>query len=145
MTEKKLILAIPKGRILEQLLPVLKRAGIEPEAKFFDPKDRSLRFASNLPELDIIRVRSFDVASFVAYGGAQLGVVGSDVLAEFNYPDIYTPLDMDIGQCRLSVAMPEDLAKQGKPESWSHIRGGDEISAPYPQAFCSAWGAGGMY
>ncbi|MDG1286482.1 MAG: ATP phosphoribosyltransferase [Rickettsiales bacterium] len=128
MTDKKLILAVPKGRILSQLLPVLKRAGIEPEAKFFDPKDRSLRFASNVPELDIIRVRSFDVPSFVAYGGAQLGIGGSDVLAEFDYPDLYTPLDLDLGKCRMSVAMLEDEAKDENPQNWSHIR----VGTKYP-------------
>ncbi len=128
MTDKKLILAVPKGRILDQLLPVLKRAGIEPEAKFFDPKDRSLRFASNVPELDIIRVRSFDVPSFVAYGGAQLGIAGSDVLAEFDYPDLYTPLDLELGKCRMSVAMLEENAKDENPQSWSHIR----VGTKYP-------------
>ena len=122
MTTDKLIIAIPKGRILEQLLPLLERVGIEPEAKFFDKKDRSLQFATNLPQLDIIRVRSFDVPSFVAYGGAQLGVAGSDVLAEFDYPDLYTPLDLNLGKCRLSVAMPKELAAEDNPASWSHIR-----------------------
>jgi ATP phosphoribosyltransferase len=128
MDQQKRILAIPKGRILKQLLPVLEHAGIQPEEKFFDPADRSLQFATNLPELDIIRVRSFDVASFVAYGGAQLGVAGSDVLAEFDYPDLYTPLDMQLGRCRMSVAMPESLAQTDNPQSWSHIR----VATKYP-------------
>lgn len=129
MANQKLILAIPKGRILEQLLPVLERADIVPEAKFFDAKDRSLQFATNNPELDVIRVRSFDVPSFVAYGGAQLGVAGSDVLAEFDYPDLYTPLDMNLGHCRMSVAMPEGLAETDKAESWSHVR----VATKYPR------------
>lgn len=128
MTDTKLILAIPKGRILQQLLPVMKRAGIEPEAKFFDPKDRSLRFATNLPDVDIIRVRSFDVASFVAYGGAQLGVAGSDVLAEFDFSELYTPLDLDLGKCRLSVAMEKQQAMNDNLHQHSHVR----VATKYP-------------
>ncbi len=129
MSTNKLILAIPKGRILEQLLPVLERADIVLEEKFFDKADRSLRFATNNAELDVIRVRSFDVPSFVAYGGAQLGIAGSDVLAEFDYPDLYTPLDMNLGHCRMSVAMPEGLAETDKAESWSHVR----VATKYPR------------
>ncbi len=130
MAEPKLILAIPKGRILEQLLPVMKRAGIEPESKFFDKADRSLQFATNFDYLDIIRVRSFDVPSFVAYGGAQLGVAGSDVLAEFDYPDLYTPLDMKLGHCRMSVAMLQSVADEPEPlHSLSHVR----VGTKYPQ------------
>jgi len=123
-----LTLAIPKGRILEELLPVLQRAGIEPEAKFFDKKDRSLQFATNLPELRLIRVRSFDVATLVAYGGAQLGVAGSDVLEEFDYPDLYTPLDLALGACRLSIALPASLTTDYFT-GLSHLR----VATKYPR------------
>ncbi|HEY4163425.1 MAG TPA: ATP phosphoribosyltransferase, partial [Dongiaceae bacterium] len=68
------VLALPKGRILAEALPVLKRAGIEPEAEFTDEDSRALRFKTNDPRLEIIRVRSFDVATFVAFGAAQLGI-----------------------------------------------------------------------
>lgn len=125
--QKKLIMAIPKGRILEELLPVMQRAGIEPEAKFFDKADRSLQFATNLDWLDIIRVRSFDVASFVVYGGAQLGIAGSDVLAEFDYPDLYSPLDMKLGHCRLSIAAPEGTENTAFMQQ-SHVR----VATKYP-------------
>ena len=70
----KLILALPKGRILEQAIPILKRAGIEPEPAFFESSDRRLQFSSNHSNIDIIRVRSFDVATFLAYGAAHLAV-----------------------------------------------------------------------
>ena len=60
---QKLIFAIPKGRILDEALPLLKAAGIEPEAAFFDKESRALTFATNRPEIDIIRVRAFDVAT----------------------------------------------------------------------------------
>jgi ATP phosphoribosyltransferase len=109
--DEKLILAVPKGRILEELMPVLAACDIVPEAAFTDSKSRKLRFETNHESLDIIRVRAFDVATFVAYGGADLGVVGSDALEEYGYDDIYTPVDLGIGGCRLSVAMPEEEAK----------------------------------
>ena len=99
-----LILALPKGRILKDCLPLLETANIIPEPAFFDKDSRLLRFTTNDPGLDIIRVRSFDVATFVAFGTASLGVCGSDVLMEFDYSDIYAPLDLNIGRCRLSIA-----------------------------------------
>ena len=125
---EKLVLAIPKGRILTQLLPLLEKAGITPHASFFDKADRSLRFTTNLPDLDIIRVRSFDVPSFVAYGGADLGVTGSDVLAEFDYDGLYTPLNLNLGHCRLSVAMREEDASVEIPQRYSHLR----VATKYP-------------
>jgi ATP phosphoribosyltransferase len=123
-----MILALPKGRIYDELAPVLARVGITPEADFFDEKSRALKFATNISNLSIIRVRSFDVATFVAYGAAQLGVAGSDVIEEFNYPDLYAPLDLRIGRCRLSVAEPEKLAANDDPTRWSHVR----IATKYP-------------
>lgn len=123
-----LIIAIPKGRIFEELHPILSHAGIEPEAEFFSTSSRKLQFATNVPHLSFIRVRSFDVATFVAFGAAQLGVVGSDVLEEFNYPELYAPLDLGIGKCRLSVAEPADLAAADDPSRWSHIR----VATKYP-------------
>ena len=64
---KKLVLAIPKGRILEELNPLLSRSGIIPEVDFFDEKSRKLIFATNLSYLEIVKVRSFDVATFVKF------------------------------------------------------------------------------
>ena len=123
-----LVLALPKGRILRELGPLLGRAGIEPEAAFADQSARQLRFATNHPGLEIIRVRSFDVATFVAFGAAHLGVVGNDVLMEFDYPELYAPLDLGIGHCRLAVAEPRDLVESDDPKRWSHIR----VATKYP-------------
>ena len=78
-----LVLALPKGRILSEVVPLVRRAGIEIERAFDDPDSRKLRFATNHEGLDVIRVRNFDVATFVAFGAAQLGVAGNDVLMEF--------------------------------------------------------------
>ena len=127
MTEEKLILAVPKGRILEELLPLLSKCGIEPEAAFTDPKSRLLRFKTNIETLDIIRVRAFDVATFTAFGAAHIGVVGSDVIDEFEYSELYAPVDLNIGGCRLSIAVPNG----SKPEDLngiSHIR----VATKYP-------------
>lgn len=129
MTEpQKLILALPKGRILEEFQPFLDATGIVPEAAFYDKNSRLLQFTTNLPTLDIIRVRSFDVATFTAFGAAHLGVAGSDVLEEFDYSEIYAPVDLKIGTCRLSIAMRTEEAEQDKPQQWSHIR----VATKYP-------------
>jgi ATP phosphoribosyltransferase len=83
-----LTIAVPKGRILSEVLPVMARAGLVPEAGFGDEEDRRLRFATNRADIDLIRVRAFDVATFVAHGAAQLGIVGSDVIDEFDYAEL---------------------------------------------------------
>ncbi|MFQ5784977.1 MAG: ATP phosphoribosyltransferase [Alphaproteobacteria bacterium] len=123
-----LVLALPKGRILRELTPLLRRAGIEPEPAFAAEDARRLRFATNDPRLEIIRVRGFDVATFVAFGAAHLGVAGNDVLIEFDYSELYAPVDLGIGRCRLSVAEPRDMVERDDPARWSHIR----VATKYP-------------
>ncbi len=123
MTSKPaIIIALPKGRIAEELVPVLKRMDLAPEPAYFDPNTRQLMFATHRSDVALIRVRSFDVPTFVAFGAAHIGVAGSDVLAEFNYPDLYVPLDLKIGQCRMSVAAPEAYASDEEFKRASHIR-----------------------
>ena len=100
----KIIMALPKGRILKELVPLLEKAKIKPEEEFFNPNSRKLLFTTNQKKLSIIKVRSFDVATFVAFGAAQIGVAGDDVINEFNYEEIYNLYDLKIGKCRLSVA-----------------------------------------
>ncbi|MDH3597736.1 MAG: ATP phosphoribosyltransferase [Rhodospirillales bacterium] len=127
--DASLLLALPKGRILGELTPLLGRAGIAPEPAFTDDGARQLRFATNHPELGIVRVRSFDVATFVAFGGAQIGVAGNDVLMEFDYPELYAPVDLGIGRCRIAVAEPRELGTHDDPARWSHIR----VATKYPE------------
>jgi ATP phosphoribosyltransferase len=126
---EKLVLALPKGRILDEVMPVVGRAGIFVEPEFANENSRQLRFSTNHPGLDVIRVRNFDVATFVAFGAAHLGVAGNDVLMEFDYPEIYAPLDLDIGHCRLAVATPVDGAAKEDPSRWSHVR----VATKYPE------------
>jgi ATP phosphoribosyltransferase len=123
-----IIFAVPKGRILEEALPMLSRAGIVPEPAFTDGKSRALKFATNRPDVSLIRVRAFDVATFVAHGAAQIGIVGSDVIDEFDYSELYAPVDLDIGHCRISVAEPAEMAATDDPRSWSHVR----VATKYP-------------
>ena len=123
-----LVLALPKGRILKELAPVLARAGIVPGADFADEDSRALRFATNAPGLDVVRVRSFDVATFVAHGAAQVGVCGADVLLEYDTDQIYAPLDLGLGRCRVCVAELAETAGQDDPSRWSRI----SVATKYP-------------
>lgn len=134
------VLALPKGRILRELAPLLTRAGLEPEADFHDENSRKLRFATTDARLEIIRVRSFDVATFVAFGAAQLGVAGNDVLLEFDYPEIYAPVDLGIGKCRLAVAEPAEMVGEDDPNRWSHIR----VATKYPNITRAHFAARGV-
>ncbi len=120
-----LTFAVPKGRILDEALPLMARAGVVPEAAFHDKANRALSFACENPAMRLIRVRAFDVATFVAHGAAQAGIVGSDVVEEFAYSDLYAPVDLDIGHCRLCVAEPDG---QDNTQSASHLR----VASKYP-------------
>ncbi|MBP7722424.1 MAG: ATP phosphoribosyltransferase [Alphaproteobacteria bacterium] len=124
----KFILAVPKGRILKELKPLMKKAGIAADPDFYDEDSRALRFKTTNPSLDLIRVRAFDVPTFVAYGAAHMGIAGSDVLEEFNYSEIYAPVNLNIGHCRLSVAAPANDT-EARTAARSHIR----IATKYPQ------------
>ncbi|MFM8498976.1 MAG: ATP phosphoribosyltransferase [Chakrabartia sp.] len=123
-----IIFAVPKGRILEEALPLLARAGILPEPAFGDEKSRALKFSTNHEDLSLIRVRAFDVATFVAHGAAQIGIVGSDVIDEFDYSELYAPVDLNIGHCRISIAEPVEMAATDDPRAWSHVR----VATKYP-------------
>ena len=127
-------MALPAGRILGEVMPLLRRLGIEPEPAFDDPNSRQLRFATSEPGLELIRVRNFDVATFVAFGAAQLGIAGNDVLMEFDYSEIYAPLDLDVGHCHMAVAASTEWAARngaGRDDMArrSHIR----VATKYPE------------
>ena len=122
-----LTFAVPKGRILDEALPVMARAGLVPESAFHDKGNRALSFACEGGAARLIRVRAFDVATFVAFGAAQAGIVGSDVIEEFEFSELYAPVDLEIGHCRLSLAEPKD-ARRYAPGNASHIR----VATKYP-------------
>ena len=123
---QSLTFAVPKGRILDEALPLMAQAGVVPEAGFHDKSNRALSFACDGSDIRLIRVRAFDVATFVAHGAAQCGIVGSDVVEEFAYPDLYAPVDLDIGHCRLSVAEP--AGQTSNSAHVSHLR----VASKYP-------------
>ena len=126
--KKKIIIAIPKGRILKELEPMLQKVKITPEKSFYK-NNRKLMFSTSDKNIIIIIVRSFDVANFVAFGGAHLGIVGSDVIKEFSFEEIYAPVNLGIGKCRMSVAEPIKLAATDDPKSWSHVK----VATKYPK------------
>ncbi|HEY0419703.1 MAG TPA: ATP phosphoribosyltransferase [Acetobacteraceae bacterium] len=136
-----LILALPKGRILSECEPLLARANIFPRPDFADEDSRHLRFPTDDARLDVVRVRSFDVATFVAFGAAQLGICGADVLMEFDYPEIYAPLDLGIGRCRVSVAEPAATAGSDDPRTWSAVR----VATKYPNIARRHYAARGVH
>ena len=139
--DNKLIIALPKGRILEDVLPLLEAAGIKPEKAFFNDDERRLSFSTNNPNLDLIRVRSIDMGTIISFGAAHFGIAGSDVLTEIDSPEIYTPVDLGVGQCRMVVAEPASLAKENNPQLLSHIR----VATKYPEITRRHFAAQGIH
>ncbi|MDC8771660.1 ATP phosphoribosyltransferase [Roseateles albus] len=113
-------LALSKGRIFEETLPLLKAAGIEvldnPETS------RKLILATNSPDVQVVLVRASDVPTYVQYGGADLGVAGRDVLIEHGLDGMYQPLDLNIARCRMSVAVRDDFDYAAAIKQGSRIR-----------------------
>lgn len=102
MSDKQLTIALSKGRILNDTLPLLEKAGI---TLLEDPeKSRKLVLPTSRDDVRILLVRASDVPTYVQYGGADVGVAGRDVLMEFGSYDLYEPLDLRIARCRLMVA-----------------------------------------
>ena len=124
----KVIIAIPRGRIIEELKKILVKTTFAPEAEMFDDKSRKLTFLSKNKDVNFIKVRAFDACTFVAFGAAKIGIAGEDVIKEFDYSEIYAPLELNIGHCRLSVAALKTLLKKEDPETWSNIR----VATKYP-------------
>jgi ATP phosphoribosyltransferase len=113
-------LALPKGRIFDEILPLLKAAGIsiaeDPE------KSRKLIIGTSQPDLRLVLVRASDVPTYVQHGGADLGVVGKDTLLEHGGDGLYQPLDLQTAKCRMSVAVRSDFDYAGAVKQGSRIR-----------------------
>ncbi len=101
-----LIIALSKGRILDETLPLLAAAGIKPLEDI--AASRKLVFDTSRPDVRQIIIRATDVPTYVQYGGADLGVTGKDVLMEHGADGLYEPLDLQISRCRLMTAGPKD-------------------------------------
>ncbi len=117
---QNIILALPKGRILKDLQAVFSKINLNIEDEFYNDNTRQLIFKTNIKNLQIIKVRSFDVATFVKFGVADIGICGLDVIEEFSSPEIYNLLDLGIGSCRLSLAA--DKNQKLDLDKISHIR-----------------------
>ena len=123
------MIAIPRGRIIEECQNILNKTSFAPDPLIFDESSRKLTFSSKNKNIDYIKVRAFDVCTFVAFGASQIGIAGEDVIQEFNYSEVYSPLNLNIGHCRLSVAALTSLLEKENPETWSNIR----IATKYPK------------
>ena len=128
MTSAKIIIAVPRGRIIDDCKNFLNKTSFSPNPQLFDDNCRKLTFKSSDPNIEFIKVRAFDVCTFVAFGAAQIGIAGDDVVQEFDYSEVYAPLNLNIGLCRLSVAAPRTLLEEEDPSTWSNIR----IATKYP-------------
>ncbi len=128
MKEGKIIIAVPRGRIIKDCKKLLNNTSFSPDPLLFDESCRKLMFKSSNRKINFIKVRAFDVCTFVAFGAAQIGIAGDDVIQEFNYSEVYAPVDLNIGRCRLSIAALKSLLKKEDPKTWSNIR----VATKYP-------------
>jgi len=119
-----LTLALPKGRLLDPALDLLRELGVTG----IDPDSRKLIFRDAGRDLEILLLKPSDVPAYVTYGAADLGVVGKDILLE-QEPDVYEPLDLGFGFCRLVVAEPRAVWEHDDPAKWSWVR----VATKYPR------------
>lgn len=113
-------LALSKGRILEESLPLLQRAGIVPEEDL--AKTRRLIVGTNVPEVQLVVIRAADVPTYVRHGAADLGIAGKDVLLEDGSEGLYELADLRLARCRLMVAEPAGMAQNDDPRNWTRLR-----------------------
>ena len=100
----KIIIAVPRGRITKECKNILLKTSFAPDPMLFDKDTRKLKFKSKNKNIEYIKVRAFDACTFVAFGAAQIGIAGEDVIEEFDYSEVYAPLSLNIGHCKISVA-----------------------------------------
>jgi ATP phosphoribosyltransferase len=117
-SDRPLTIALSKGRILEDTLPLLERAGLIPQEDLSTTRKLMVESANGVR---FLLIRAADVATYVEHGAADMGIVGRDLLLEFR-PHVLQPLDLGIGRCRLCVAGPKQLVEKGAPKPGSRIR-----------------------
>jgi ATP phosphoribosyltransferase len=118
-----LTLALPKGRLLEPAIALLAGMGI----RGLDGASRRLLVSDDKADLRFIFLKPADIPTYVEYGAADLGIVGKDILLE-QQPDVYEPVDLSFGYCRLVVAEPRELWERDDPAKWSWVR----VATKYP-------------
>jgi len=119
-----LTLALPKGRLLEPALALLAGMGI----RGVDADSRRLLVTDPKADMRFIFLKPSDIPAYVEYGAADLGIVGKDILLE-QQPDVYEPVDLGFGFCRLAVAEPKELWERDDPAKWSWVR----VATKYPR------------
>ncbi len=124
----KIIIAVPRGRITEECKKILSKTSFAPDPMLFDKNTRKLKFKSKNKNIEYIKVRAFDACTFVAFGAAHVGIAGEDVIKEFDFSEVYAPLNLNIGHCKISVAAMKSLLKKEDPDTWSNIR----VATKYP-------------
>jgi ATP phosphoribosyltransferase len=121
---ERLTLALPKGRLLDDALELLRAIGVDG----VDAASRKLLFSDPRRGLRLLFLKPTDVPAYVTYGAADLGIVGKDILLE-QEPDVYEPVDLGFGVCRLVVAEPRELWERDDPTKWSWVR----VATKYPR------------
>ena len=124
--DQTLTIALPKGRILTEAVDLFKKAGIDMSMVFSG--DRLLIYENPEEALRLMILRAQDVPTYVEYGAADMGIAGKDVLVE-QCKDLYEPLDLKLGYCRMVVAEPKELKERNNPAEWTHIR----VGTKYPK------------
>ncbi|MFQ5829170.1 MAG: ATP phosphoribosyltransferase [Candidatus Methylomirabilia bacterium] len=124
MTGKALTLALPKGRLLNPALELVGRMGVDS----VEADSRKLIFSDERSGLRVLILKPADIPAYVEYGAVDLGIVGKDILLE-QEPDVYEPLDLGFGSCRLVVAEPTELWGRDDPAKWSWVR----VATKYPR------------
>jgi len=104
MSSQKLVIALTKGRIFEEVLPLLEKAGVIPAEDISN--SRKLLFDSNLPDVQLMVIRGSDVPTYVELGSADIGIAGKDMILEYGSQGFYEPVDLRIACCRLMTAAP---------------------------------------
>ncbi len=125
MRSEKLTIALPKGRVMKEALKIFAKIGIVPSENM--EESRKLIFDDQEKGLSFLVVKPSDVPTYVEYGAADIGIAGKDVLSEQSR-DLYEPLDLKIGRCRMIVAEPSALSAKDDPSQWTSIR----IATKYP-------------
>ena len=139
MTGSQITIALSKGRIFEETLPLLKAAGIVPQG---DPEtSRKLIIGTSRPDVRLIIVRASDVPTYVQYGAADLGIAGLDVLLEHNGAGLYQPIDLCIARCRMMVAVPDGFDYAAAVRRGARLR----VATKYIQTAREHFAAKGMH
>ena len=139
MTGSQITIALSKGRIFEETLPLLKAAGIVPQG---DPEtSRKLIIGTSRPDVRLIIVRASDVPTYVQYGAADLGIAGLDVLLEHNGAGLYQPIDLCIARCRMMVAVPNGFDYAAAVRRGARLR----VATKYIQTAREHFAAKGMH